>query len=77
MTRAIKTTATVQEGGRIQVMATGLRPGSPVEVIILQDEGADRPSIDEILANYPGGRLFNTAEDVRRYLRTERDSWDP
>jgi hypothetical protein len=28
------------------------------------------------LANYAGGRLFKTAEEVDAYIREERDSWE-
>jgi hypothetical protein len=27
-------------------------------------------------ANYTGGRLFKTAEEVDAYIREERDSWE-
>jgi predicted ribonuclease YlaK len=35
-------------------------------------------TIDEHLAeaDYTGGRLFKTAEEVDAYIREERDSWD-
>jgi len=38
----------------------------------------EKLSIDEHLAraNYTGGRLFKTAEEVDAYIREERDSWD-
>ncbi|GMU21599.1 MAG: hypothetical protein AMXMBFR13_16910 [Phycisphaerae bacterium] len=76
MTRAIKTTATVLEGGRVEVVAPELLPGANVEVIVLQEDPAQLPSINEVLRDYPGGRLFKTAEEVDAYIREERDSWD-
>jgi len=45
-------------------------------VIVLRADGQDLPPIDEILAGYGGGRLFRTADEVDRYIRTERDAWD-
>ena len=76
MTHAVKTTAIVQDGGRVQIVSPELTPGARVEVIVLQASDAKRPSIDEILAGYAGGRLFQTAEQVDRYLRAERDAWE-
>ena len=76
MTRAIKTSTVVQEGGRIEVETRELIPGTQVEVIILQNQSNGLPSIDEILAGYSGGRLFKSAKEVDDYIRTERDSWE-
>ncbi len=76
MTRAIKATAVVQAGGRIEVASSELDPGASVEVIVLQRDGAVLPSIDEILAGYAGGRLFKSADDVDAHVRAERDAWE-
>ncbi len=76
MTRAIKARTTVQPGGRIQIASSELNPGATVEVIVLQGDETPSPSIDEILADYPGGRLFKTADEVDAYIRAERDAWD-
>ena len=49
-------------------------------VAIVQPEQAEpeKMTITERLAraNYTGGRLFKTAEEVDAYIRQERDSWD-
>lgn len=37
------------------------------------DEG--KRELDDILAGYPGGQ-FTSAEEVRKYIKEERDSWD-
>lgn len=42
----------------------------------MHDDGQSSRSIDEILAGYPGGRLFKNAREVDEYLKAERDSWD-
>ena len=39
MTRTVRATAIVQEGGRIEVAAPELQPGSRVKVIVLQADG--------------------------------------
>jgi len=49
-------------------------------VAIVQQEQAEpeKMTITERLAraNYAGGRLFKTAEEVDAYIREERDSWE-
>jgi hypothetical protein len=42
------------------------------------DEEQSNLTIDEHLAraNYHGGALFKTAEEVDAYIRAERDSWE-
>lgn len=72
MTRAIKANTIVQEGGLVQIASSELDPGASVEVIILQDQGPALPSIDEILARYPGGCLFKGAYEVDAYIHEER-----
>lgn len=60
----------------MHIVSPELRVGETVEVIVLEEEWRDRPSIREILGGYEGGRLFKTADEVDEYLRTERESWD-
>ncbi len=68
---------TVQPGGRIEIADGGLPSGTAVDVFILPRALATaRRSATEILAEAPGRRLFKTAEEVDRYLREERASWD-
>lgn len=54
--------------------------GRVVKVILLTEDAAEHPptprSALDILAQPSGTRLFRTAEDVDRHLRTERDQWD-
>jgi hypothetical protein len=49
-----------------------------MEVIILMSESSADPqrSAVDILAEAPGHRLFNSADEVDSYLRTERVEWD-
>ncbi len=51
-----------------------------VRIVYTLAPNADREklSIDEHLAraNYTGGRLFKTVEEVDAYIREERDSWE-
>lgn len=67
---------TVLPGGRIEISSPDLKPGRKVTIWIMPEvEQAERRSPTEILADYPGGQLFKTAEEVEAYLREERDSW--
>ena len=54
--------------------------GRNVKVILLSDDDTEqRPSSSsalDIIAQTPGHRLFQTADDVDRHLRSERDQWD-
>jgi hypothetical protein len=77
MQSAIKVTAVVQPGGKIEVTAPELESGGTVEIIILGPEKnrvAKRSALD-ILAEAPGHRLFKTTEEVDSYMREERDAW--
>jgi len=78
MQAALKVTAVVQPGGKIEVVSSDLKSGDKVEVIILapRTERRGRRSAVDILADAPGHRLFKTADEVDAYIRAERDSWN-
>lgn len=67
----------VLPGHKIEIQAPELPVGSRAKVSIQIEEG-DKPKrrLSEVLKDYPGGRLFRTAEEVDAYIRAERDSWD-
>ena len=74
---AIKTT--VLPGGKIEIIAPELIAGQQATVIIkVEREEHEKLTITERLAraNYHGGALFKTAEEVDAYIREERDSWE-
>ena len=74
---AIKTT--VLPGGRIEIIAPQLIAGQQATVVVKVESGQpEKLTIDEHLAraNYHGGALFKTAEEVDAYIREERDSWE-
>ena len=74
---AIKTI--VLPGGKIEISAPELVAGQQATVIVkVEDEQPEKLTIDEHLAraNYHGGALFKTAEEVDAYIRQERDSWE-
>lgn len=78
MQTAIRTTAQVQAGGKIEVTNTEFPIGQSVEVIVLLPvaHSVSRRSIVDVLAEAPGHLAFQTAEDVDTYLREERDAWE-
>jgi hypothetical protein len=67
----------VLPGSRIEVQSPELPEGRPATVmIVVEDEPIPRRRLSEVLAGYPGGQLFRSAEEVDAYIRAERDSWD-
>jgi hypothetical protein len=74
---AIKTT--VLPGGKIEISTPQLVAGQQATVIVrVEDEQPEKLTITERLAraNYHGGTLFKTAEEIDAYIREERDSWE-
>lgn len=78
MQAALRLTAEVQPGGRIEVVDAQLPVGTPVEVIVLLPQVVVTPrrSILAVLADAPGHLAFQTAEEVDAYLRSEHDAWE-
>lgn len=78
MQAAVRMTATVQPGGKIEVADTQLPTGQAVEVIVLlpAPPTASRRSVVDVLAEASGHLAFQTAQEVDTYLREERDAWE-
>lgn len=79
MTTELTLTTTVLPGGKIELISPALVPGKQVTIIVrVEEPDPEKLTIDEHLAraNYKGGSLFKTAEEVDAYIREERDSWD-
>ena len=78
MQTAVKVTATVQFGGKIEIADPQLPAGRPVDVIVLFPQEADvsRRSVMDVLAEAPGHLAFHSAEEVDAYINEERDEWD-
>lgn len=74
----VRKRTTVQPGGQVIVVDPTLHTGASVEVLILMSEEQEEPrkSVLDVLNGAPGHVLFNSAEEVQRYLREERESWD-
>lgn len=72
---AIKKEVTVNIGGRIEIQAPELEPGSKAEVIIMIHEKMGKGStLGSIIGRGKG--CFATPAEVDTFLRNERDSWD-
>jgi len=79
MTTEISIKTIILPGGKIEVSLPNLIAGQQATVIVkVEDDQPQQLTIDEHLAraNYHGGTLFKTAEEVDAYIRQERDSWE-
>lgn len=81
MNAAYHTTTTVLPGHRIEITAPDLREGEQVQVVVIPatpPAGERKPGASalDIIESLKGHRLFETAEEVDRYINEERDSWD-
>jgi hypothetical protein len=77
MTPALLVRTKVLPGHRIEIAALELPEGRTASVFIVLDEAeAIKRPLQEVLGDYPGGEVFQSAEQVDAYLRAERESWD-
>ena len=77
MWKTLHMRATVQPGGRVEIVSPDLETGQTVEVVVLHESNVKKGrSIMEILNSGPERRLFQTAEEVKAYLAEEKASWD-
>lgn len=68
--------ATVQSGGRIEVIRPDLPEGAMVEVSVSPLGSGRKWTLDEILQVADGHRSFETAEEADAHLRRLRDEWE-
>jgi hypothetical protein len=77
MSLAVHVRTRVLAGHRIEVSVPELPEGRTASVfIVLEEAEAVRRPLWEVLAGYPGGQVFQSAEQVDAYLKAERDSWE-
>ena len=76
MQKVLYQKATVQPGGKVEVVSPELEAGQTVDVVVLHESSARGRSIMEILNSGPERRLFQTADEVKTYLAEEKASWD-
>jgi len=74
---ALQLQTTILPGHRIEIQAPELPEGRTATVLVFVDEAPPaKRRLSDILADYSGGQLFRSAEEVDEYLRAERGSWD-
>ena len=75
MNNTLHITTTASPGGRIVVGDPDLSEGDEVHSAVSPITAPTRRSAAQILADSPGKRAFQTAEEADEYIRQERDSW--
>jgi hypothetical protein len=78
MDSALHIRTSVLPGSRVEITVPDLREGDPIDVFLVFPTPSNGPqqSALEIIESLRGHRLFRTPEDVDRYIKEERDSWD-
>lgn len=78
MQPALHITTKVLPGNKIEVEIPEAQVGDSVDVFVVLPEKAEtkKRSAVDILNELPGRQLFKTAEEVDKYLKEERESWD-
>ena len=75
MQKSLHLKATVQPGGKIEIVDSQLPVGKSVEVVVWPSPEPSSQSVHQIISKSPGGLLFKTAGEVDDYIREERASW--
>ena len=75
MEKTLHVRTTVLPGGKVEIVDQGLTEGENVEVVISPTPVPTGRSIMEILNSGPERRLFQTAEEVKAYLKEEKAAW--
>ena len=75
MEKALHIRTTVLPGGKVEIVDQELIEGENVDVVISPTPVPTGRSIMEILNSGPERRLFQTAEEVKAYLKEEKASW--
>ena len=75
MQKVLHKRATVQPGGRIEVVDRDLEVGEHVDVVISSAQEPSPRSAWQIILQGSGRRLFKSAKEVSDYLAEERESW--
>ena len=76
MQKVLHKTATVQPGGKIEIVDEDLQAGEAVDVVISPAQPPSPRSAWQIISEGPGQRLFKSAKEVDDYLAEERASWE-
>lgn len=76
MISELRTQATVQPGGLVEIRSAELPEGATVEIILSINASVPKETRDQNLLDFMGAAkgLFSSVEDVDTYIREERDS---
>ena len=77
MKRAIQDRVRVGPGGRIIIERSDLPEGAQAEVVAIVEDEADesQPSLSLTELRGRGRGRYGSEQDIDRYVREERDSW--
>lgn len=79
MVQTVKTKATVQSGGLVEVHSAELPEGATVEVLVRVVEADElKAEPKKELVDFIGAARgsFSSVAEIDAYIRQERDSWD-
>ncbi|MDF5729256.1 MAG: hypothetical protein PUP92_14865 [Rhizonema sp. PD38] len=78
MQAALRITTKVLPGNKIEIELPEAEIGDSVDVFVILPSKAEhkRRSAVDILNKLPGRQLFKTTEEVDKYLKEERESWE-
>ena len=76
MAVAVEVRTKVLPGHRIEIEDPGLPDGRQATVFVVLEDTIPKRPIFEVLKDYPGRKLFQSAKEVDDYLKEERESWD-
>ena len=76
MQQVLHKQATVQPGGKIEIVDQELMVGEQVQVVISSLDAQTHRSAWQIISEGPLVRVFESAQEVDYYLAKERASWD-
>ena len=76
MQKVLRKKATVQPGGKIEIVDRDLQAGEHVDVVISPAQEPSPRSAWQVISTGAGQRLFKSAEEVDDSLAEERASWE-
>ncbi len=76
MQKVLHLKTTVLPGGKIEIVDKELPVGKSVNVVVTHSSTSSQQSAVDVLAEAPGHRLFRNSDDVKSYLKDERNSWE-
>ena len=78
MAKEVRINTVVLPGGKIEISTPELIPGQKATVVVTVENGAlhEQPHVIDILKMLSGHRLFQSVEEVDKYIHRERGSWE-